>query len=469
MKKNQPRERTILADFVAALRQVQSFKDLPEKAQLELAHMMWSDSMKVRGHESVDGATSYSHQELNRRFGRGRFKAVNEAAKAFDTGPWSMSHGLTRTFRLMPAYQDIKDQFLRQVVREQRSSYLIDIRGQRVRIPQRAIASKRRDGATAHALSGVELRPSVPINTRCLTDYYEHLDGEIRRHQQVSVFLDRLAQARHDKAHKALIKRRDAAAMLLAYAYADLGGPGAIPMRYREARSGRLYATGFNLQNCPKEVRFAALDGCWDYDISNCHFTLLAQMSEEYGFACPEIHHYLANKTTMRNTLAFELGVDAQAIKVCLLALIYDAPLSCSRYAAIGRALGKEKAGRLLEKPQFTALADEVKRAGRHVVSLWPTSNKSLINHSQCGIPAYALHKQKLAHLLHGAEALILKTAIVYAERQQRGNVLLLQHDGFSVQQRIDVIGLNTHVKQLTGFDAVFIDAPIQSMPIPKC
>jgi hypothetical protein len=80
----------------------------------------------------------------------------------------------------------------------------------------------------------------------------------------------------------------------------------------------------------------------------------------------------------------------------------------------------------------------------------------SLINSVGCGMPMSTGRKQKLAHLLHGAEALTLRTAVTFLENEQRGNVLLLQHDGLTVSQLVDVAALNAHVRHVTGFDIAF-------------
>lgn len=239
-------------------------------------------------------------------------------------------------------------------------------------------------------------------------------------------------------------------------------------MRYREAASGRLYAVDWNLQNCPREVRFAALDGCWDYDVSNCHFALLAQLSEEGGFRCPAIRHYLTNKNTIRHALAIDVGVSVESIKKCLLVLIYDAHLSRSERSAIGNELGRENAARLLRSGPFNELAAEVKQAGRRLVERWPTVNGRLLNHGQYGISTAAAHPKKLAHILHGAEALILKEAVAFVEQQRPGNVLLLQHDGFSVRGQLDLDALNAHVHHVTGFDVLFEGEQIRTSTIPN-
>jgi hypothetical protein len=233
-------------------------------------------------------------------------------------------------------------------------------------------------------------------------------------------------------------------------------------VHYTESPSGRLYASGHNLQNCPRAVRYAALDSAWDIDLDNAHFTLLAELAERSGFSCPAIRKYLQNKTAVRRDLASLLDSNIDSIKACLLALIYDAPRSSSRFAAFGRYLGESKAAQLLSLPKFQALANEVRRAGQHVLAAWPSSNSSLVNSAGCGIPLAAPRKQRLAHLLQGAEAFVLKTAVLYLEGQCPGNVQLLQHDGLTVRQPIDLDALNAHVQEVTTLKVTFEAERIQ-------
>lgn len=402
--KDQSAEHKVRGDFVVALETLTLFKTVPLALRPRVAHLIYNDSAldKGRAHKGVQGATSYWHQEMDAGFGRRIFQRINAAAKVFDVSPWSKQRRQTKAYRMTPVYRGIRDEFQRQVIREKKVGTLIDMSGRRIRTPPKAIASKRRDGMTAKLWRGVELRSLVPVHMQALTAFYEHCDAQL--HGRLGPFEGHYLQQ--------IDRQRDAAARLLVLAYTDLGMSGYIPVRYREAQSGRLYATDLNLQNCPRPVRFAALAGGWDYDINNCHFSILAQLSERAGFACPAIQSYLQNKDQVRARLAEVADADTDAIKKCLIALIYDAPLSKSPRAEFGRQLGIEKAGRLLALPDVIELAKEVKHAGKHVVDSWPVANQSIVNHARCGIWVNLRHRQKLAHILHGAEAVILKHAI---------------------------------------------------------
>jgi len=83
-------------------------------------------------------------------------------------------------------------------------------------------------------------------------------------------------QAAEQDKLKSLKQHRDKIYQLVAWTASDIGQNQYLPQCYRESPSGRLY--GFyhpNLQNAPKAIRHALLDGQYDYDIENCHFTLV--------------------------------------------------------------------------------------------------------------------------------------------------------------------------------------------------
>lgn len=473
-----PKDRRITQGWLDALRKRPEFRSVSERAQRELAHMIWMDAMRVREHFTVEDATSYSYLDLYKRFGRSRtddFKAVNAAVDVFHVGPWSHSNSTTKSYRLAPMYKEIKRLYVKREARKVTTTGIstgdfIDMRGDRFISIPRAIASRRQDGSAIKLWGGVEITQSVPVNLSNLEKLYKQTWRDIKRvnDKQLSGSLfGNPGELDMDK----LELRAEWAATLLVLANTNLGGQGWLPMRYREAESGRLYAMDDNLQNCPKEVRMAALDGAIDYDISNCHYTLLSQLAASEDIECPEIHNYLKNKTAMRNMIADHLQVDMGKVKTCLLALIYGAKMAshktpgAARDPAIYKTLGAEKGAALLAMPEFIKLAKEVRSVGNQVLESWPLRSGRFINDAGCGIKPTKQKKQKLSHLLQGAEALILKTAVEYLEAKQPGNVILLQHDGFTARKKIDRSALTNHIEERTGFVVEWDEDRIQPSP----
>ncbi len=75
---------------------------------------------------------------------------------------------------------------------------------------------------------------------------------------------------------------------------------------YSEGENGRLYPPiNINYPNIitmSKEVRGLVFSdmGLYDYDISNCHFTIFAGLCERVKFDCPIIRDYIEHKSKRR-------------------------------------------------------------------------------------------------------------------------------------------------------------------------
>jgi len=72
----------------------------------------------------------------------------------------------------------------------------------------------------------------------------------------------------------------------------------------------------------------AALDGHWDYDLSNAHFSILSAWAKRLGKNTPVVDDYLRNKKAFRTEIAALCDSPIDLIKECLIALLYGAPLS---------------------------------------------------------------------------------------------------------------------------------------------
>lgn len=454
-------KRRVVHGFVKHLRKNKAFRQLKQRDQLELAHLIWCDHMKIREHQEEKDATSYTYQELEERFGRGRFMRINEQVDAFHVGRWDKDRGITRSFYLSPEFRVHKQSYLKKTMKQMEPNSFIDMKGGRVKALPRPISSKRSDGSTVKLWGDVEISIAVPVNVELLQSLYAQTWGEIKRIREKKASLSLFGVA-SELDMKRLEARATWAATLYILANTDLAGRGWIPMRYQEVDSGRLYAIETNLQNCPREVRMAALAGFLDYDISNCHYALLDQMAARAGFECDQIRYYLQNKKVVREQIAVEVGIEVEQVKTCLLAVIYGAAMSTSPLATFGEALGKEKARGLIEHPLFAMIAKEVKQAGMAVLEAAPKRSGSLMNAAGCGIRLNQNRRKKLAHLLQGAEAVILKAAVQFVESRQQGNVILLQHDGFTTRKPIPVAELEAIILQQTGYQASFECDPIQ-------
>lgn len=247
-----------------------------------------------------------------------------------------------------------------------------------------------------------------------------------------------------------LERLRDFTVKLIRMSNTTLAGPGHIPQVYAITPTGRLYARGLNLQNAPSLIKEAALHGLWEYDFSNCHFTIVAQMAANAGVPCPGIEHYLANKALVRKEVAEGAEITLDQSKHCLLALLYGARVSRLASSAIPTAIGLDAADRLYALPVFQGLSKEIERARRAILGQWPrTANGSLTNACGRAISGKEKPARQLAHLVQGVEA----KALMVCVNAHPVDIVLMQHDGFTATRRLDCVMLEGLLGRSIGYN----------------
>ena len=227
---------------------------------------------------------------------------------------------------------------------------------------------------------------------------------------------------------------------------------------YEQITTGRLYARGINLQNCPREIRMAALSGCWDYDIDCCHFAILNQMAMSFGFDCSAIRDYIANKKLFRSAIAKESGISYEQAKTVLTMLIYGAVKSHRSQDAIPVEIGNEASSRLYVSPSFLLIEKEVKKAGNIIYKMHPQQNGLFVNLMGMGIKSDNKQASVLAHLLQGVEAAALRSAANFC----KDDLLLLMHDGFATVNRLNIKELEGSVFKDTGYRLTFEEGRLE-------
>lgn len=425
-----------------ALREhVDGFGDEPERNQWGLAYLAWVGTQKRRQHATERGAMTFSGEELEKLFGRDKTPAVLERIDFFQrTAGWIYTKGITRAYWFSAHVRNALAAYARQPV--EGTVDQLWLCGERMKVARtlpRAISSTDTNGrvlrtADWEAAAGLN---KIPVNTvmlealrqwadRCLDD--ETVTGQLRQ------LVERL---------------RDLSAKILRMSATTLAGPGHIQQTYSISPSGRLYGGGVSLQNVPALVKDAALHGMWEYDFSNCHFTLVAQMARRLGTPCPAIEHYLAHKAEVRQQIADGAMISIDQAKRCLLALLYGAKASGRERDAIPSAIGRESAAALYALPAFRALSAEVGQARDAILGAWPrTANGSLTNAAGKAVPSSRPASVQLAHLLQGAEAKALLTAV----NMHPDDIILLQHDGFVARRRLDCRALEKAVLDQVGY-----------------
>ena len=252
------------------------------------------------------------------------------------------------------------------------------------------------------------------------------------------------------------------------------------------ADSGRLYLKGLNLQNCPKDVRHAALGHCHLYDMRAGVFGVFAGLANAYSRKQQNIdaqfHHindYLRNRDEVRThitgklwsveTAGFRTLSDYKGfhgyykVKVALTSIGFGAKRNAN--ASWKNQNGKWEATSLRSTFKSRELVDEfvqldvVKQlldefqAVTNIVLLQLAEDASFASH-------FAVEglkdSQKLAMVYQGIEAAILG-GVVELVPQFGSEVLLPVHDGVYVTQPLDYYSMHYLLKVPFDIDKFYI------------
>lgn len=407
-----------------------------EVKKFEIAKMLWMLVDPNRRHLKYENSINLSHKNLIDLFGRSpSFNEINRGSfryftiHRFQNGKDSQGKSYNNGYEPKPWMLNALVEFLKL---SQEPTTLLNDDGKVIKKIPKSIASKTKDNHSAHGWRGIEVPSLIQVNLPNL----ERIKSFYLNNEQAET-----DEERANNFHKFLIS-----ASLVKQARSNFHS--SLIHRYIQSRSGRLYAEGPNLQNCPKEIRNAALEGYWDYDINCCHFSILEQMANKLDFDCPVIRSYVTDKEAIRKQIAEGVGISIPHTKLVLTATIYGARKGLLLTNAIPKAIGIKAAQRLYEHPLFKAIADEINRAKKVIIEKYPHPNGRYINAFKMSIPTKAKNASILSHLMEGVEASALRSAIKFCKDE----IILLQHDGFVLKNSIDLIGLEKAVAQDTGY-----------------
>lgn len=411
------------------------------EVQQAIAYLVWVSPSYSREHKELEGYMSITYQELDSHFGRGEFKALNERLGIFSVTPnWWSEQSATKGYKLKTDLKEAVAKYLAGWRRRSKgSNALVGMDGKQLHAIPQAVACKDMKGITAKAWNRAAVKNLVPVDMPRLIQYYKALERMLDD-PQADIFYSRNM--------KTVQYNLDIIGRLMELAK-DHEGQRCVTQRYIEVESGRLYGKNINLQTVPKEVKQVALHGLWEYDFSNCHYSILHQLAAQNGIECLTVGHYLQNKKQVRSQIVDEVGIAEGDAKTCLIALIYGARFSTYYKAAIPKVVGKKAADKLYLHPLFVALHDDVTKAREGIISQWPRSRLRLQN----AYGKWISEKDKdesqiLAHLLQGIEAKMLEAV----RKLYPNEILLLQHDGFASSVRLDMNKMVLAVEEATGY-----------------
>lgn len=443
----QKRDDPIPEDLMTHLRKkVAGFKSESVPHQMQLAKMVWEGGSKRRQHQYFEGAMTFTYTELNKAFGRGGFDSINERLNFFvQTTNWSADRKFTKGYWFSDTVLQVRNQYLKRRWRKETRLLVAD--GLFMKTLPQAVASKDMDEITTTAWSNARELNTVRVNTEgldALRRWLERLKTDCLEGRIPDTLFAQIPPM------DVIDRLLETTSKIIRLSSTDVAGHSCIMHRYVESTSGRLYAKGVNLQSAPALVKQAALAGLWEYDFSNCHFAIMSQMAERFGYQCTAIAHYLASKKAVRSEIAEQAQITEHDAKVCLLALMYGARQSEWHENAIPETIGVSAAKRLKTVGLFAAIAQDIEEARRVILAGWGRSQRgNLVNDFGKTLKtAGSTPPKMLAHLIQGVEAKALKTAIdLYPN-----DIVLLQHDGFAATKRLDGRVIMDAVRDATGY-----------------
>lgn len=415
--------------------------------QHALAKMAWTGMTKVNRHSRHPDAMSFSKQYLDEQFGFNKFPEINRRLNFFTrSAGWSQAEKETRAYWFTSESREaIKSYLARHEEGEVVELVMAD--GMKLKTVPPAVESKDKSGVTTTAWPKTTALNIVPVNCEELQRLRAELTRDLEAHRA-----EMTAEGKTPSPGAVEIERCvDTINKVLILSNTMVAGSGVMAHHYQEAESGRIYPTGgISLASVPGVVKEAALCGHWEYDISNCHFTLVMQMAAKHGQRCSAIEHYLSNKAPVREMIAREAEIRVDQVKKCLLALLYGAKASTWHKAAIAEEIGVDAPERLIQVELFRALEQDIRLARKVVLTNSDRTERGwLKNAFGKRISLTATAAQQFAHLLQGVEAKALQIAI----KSHPDEIILAQHDGFVSKKRLDMSALEAEVRAQTGYD----------------
>ena len=440
-----------------------------EKYRLELADMLWMCTDPQRSHRYYSDSVTLHSTDLSKMFGRIKnFTNINRAfnSRYFEVQRFSNFTGdpeldYTNGYKPRPWMRAVLDGYLE----ANQGVEFRDGRGQLWSVPL-AIRPTDSRGNRLKRWNDVTVPNLIPAsvkNLREMADRYELMIQAKKIRQLPAQYetnygkeVERLQS--HLKEVKTLIRQ-----------YEHFGG---LPSQYVQSNTGRLYGVGVNLQSCKRQTRQAALVGLYDYDVEACHFAMLTQMALRYGLECPAIDHYVSNRSKIRNEIAVYLDLEYEQVKKVFSAMAYGARQSLNALDAIPKEIGFEAAERLYKLDAYRAIKSDIQLATTRILKSHPLVKQRFVNAIGKELMVFKdqtrVHHSKvkphtkMSHLLQGLEAAILEIAV----RTFPSKIVLLQHDGFTTIEPIDVGLLERTVEEQTGYRLKFDEEQV-AMPDP--
>ena len=438
---------------------VPGFGEEEARVQRALAQMLWLTTHPRRRHLKHEGMTSMSVKTLDQIWGIGQRMRDHGLGGYFHVLSGS---NLSRQ-RYTNAYRptDRMAEALRRCLEESIDDQWVDASAVAARVVRKfpnAIKSLSSDGKRNTKWKGVEPANCTFVNRANLVNLRDYFHVEAERWRTVIASPNGNTRA-NVKALDRLELRWHVTSMLLRKSY-NAVAPGFIPIQYSEVSTGRITTEGVSLQSAPREIRSAALAGCWDYDLSNCHWALAFHLAARHGYHCRVVQHYLENKDEVRSAIAKDVGITVKQAKECLLMLMYGATRSQRDWGddAFPTLITLDNARRLYQNATFDAMRTDISKAREVILKNLPVRAGWIVNALGLQISNVKSPAARLSHILQGLEAKALMAVV----RQYGRQVKLCVHDGWVSQERLVL----PDVEKLVS-DAIGVPVEVEEVQLP--
>lgn len=242
---------------------------------------------------------------------------------------------------------------------------------------------------------------------------------------------------------------------------------------YEERNTGRLYLQSeSNIQSCDTEIRRLLLSGMgyYDYDIENCHYSLLYQLLERENinmFLFPVLTRYVKSKNEFRETLSREFGVDVNKTKEILASLINSGAASF-KSTCFAEMEYERVTKKIISNHIFKRLKEELKNIKgiffeKHVKNgiFTNTVGKRLdIKLKSEGVKRNTNKSKLMAYMLQGYERKILD-----AVTSKYSDIVVLKiHDGWVLKKDIPAEEIAETIRKETGFSVSISKEPLTKL-----
>lgn len=429
--------------------------NLSAERRLRMIELISNEQLRKRYQHRKGRGITYPAEKLSDHFGN-NYRSIMEQFFEIDDSyfhdPTNKARSYTKRYILRQDIKKIVDTFLQQRSAE---PCKILVNGKPYRKRSNAISSRDINGSMKK--NTAKISPPVPVNVenlhaleRYLSRLYDTLTaGSKPRKSKFSHIYESIQQRSDNKFNELRITEiwLRITGELIRLSNVKPLEFGNLLQLYQETSTGRIQGKGIHLQTVPRQIRYEALKGkgLYQYDIDNCHYQVLDQISP---IDLPAVKNYNRDKNAFRRAISERLGVDMDQVKTALISIIYGA--TDAEGYSLSDTLG-DKTEQFISDQQN--LFKDIKSARKLIIENADRTKRNqhgkfILNAVGKPISESEPANSKLAHILQGYEAFILNSILeIYSH-----NVRLLLFDGFISDTKLNASELEFQIKKQTGF-----------------